>query len=76
MESDKGGHGLDADLGRDLVLDIDINFVEVDLFTGRRIRDLLEDRSDDFAGTAPCGPEVNDDGLLSVDLSSRQSDDQ
>ena len=72
VEDDKGGHGLDADLGRDLFLRIDVDLVEVDLVAGGRVRDLLEDGADDPARTAPGSPEVNDDGLVAFDLFAGQ----
>lgn len=68
VEEDKGGHGLDTDLLSDLLLDVDVDLVEAELLTGRGVRDLLEDGADDPAGTAPGGPEVDDDGLVAVDL--------
>lgn len=68
MEEDKGGHGLDADLGGDLLLSVDVDLEEADLLTGGGVGDLLEDGTDNPAGTAPGGPEVDDDGLVTVNL--------
>lgn len=67
LEEDKSRHGLDTDLGGDLVLSVDVNLVEAKLFTSRGVGDLFENGTDDLAGTAPGSPEVNDDRLVAVD---------
>lgn len=69
MESDKSGHSLDADLRGNLVLRVNVNLVKVDFLPGGRVGDLLEDWSDDLARSTPCGPEVDDNRLVAVDLS-------
>jgi len=68
VEEHKGGHGLDTDLGGDLLLGVDVNLVEAELLTGRGVRDLLKDGANDLARTAPGGPEVDDDGLVAFNL--------
>lgn len=70
VEEDEGGHGLDANLSSDLLLGVDVDLVEAELLTGGGVRDLLENGANDPAGTTPGGPEVDDDGLLTVDLRS------
>ena len=72
MEEDESGHSLDADLGSDLLLGVDVDLVEVELLTSGGVRDLLEDGADDPARTAPGSPEVNDDGLVAFDLFAGQ----
>lgn len=67
LEEDKGGHGFDTDLSGDLLLSIDVDLVEAELVASGRLGNLFEDGTDDPAGTAPGGPEVDDDGLVTVD---------
>jgi hypothetical protein len=57
-------HGGDSVVGSDLGKDIDINLVESDGLV--RLGELLEDRGDSFAGTAPGGKPVDDNGGLDV----------
>lgn len=71
VEEDKGGHGVDTDLLSNLLLGIDIDLVEADLLTGWGVRDLLEDRANNLAGSTPGGPEVDHDRLVAVDLLNR-----
>lgn len=65
---DEGGHGPDTGLLGDLRLLIDVDLVEADVGVLLLAGELLEDGADHFARTAPGSREVNDDGLVAVDL--------
>ena len=57
---------LDAHIRADFLLLVDVDLVEIN---ARELRgELLEDGRDDTARTTPGRPEVNDDGLVTVDL--------
>ena len=66
LEEDKGGHRTDADLLRNLALLVDVDLVEAELLAGGGLGDLLEDRADHLARTAPGGPEVDHDDLVTA----------
>lgn len=56
----EGRHSRDAVVGSDLSELVNVNLVELD--AGVLVAELLEERRDGLAGTAPGGEEVDDDG--------------
>lgn len=56
----KGGHGPDLMLLSYRTRLVDINLKELD--AGICLTELSNDRSNGFAGSAPCGKEIDDDG--------------
>lgn len=64
-KSDDHRDALHAVLGGKLLVGVDVDLDEFEGASGFR-RDLLEDRSEDQARLAPCGPEVHDDRHLTA----------
>lgn len=66
LEEEQERDGLDVVFDRQFAC-----FVDVDLYdfclTFQLTRELVEDGSDHFAGTAPFRPEIDKDGLFGVD---------
>src|SRR5918994_5020180 len=65
LEEDHRRDGHHPVLHGQALLLVDVDLHELDL-AGALLRDLLEDRSDGVAGTAPLGPEVEYDGCLGL----------
>ena len=59
-------HRTHANLLRDILRVVDVDLVEVDVLG--LVRELLEDGRDDLARATPRCPEIEDGGLVAVDL--------
>ena len=65
-EAGENTHRAHGDLLRDILRLVDVDLVEVDVFG--LLRELLEDGRDDLARATPRCPEIEDGGLVAVDL--------
>ena len=65
-EASENTHRAHANLLRDILRVVDVDLVEVDVLG--LVRELLEDGRDDLARATPRCPEIEDGGLVAVDL--------
>ena len=65
-EAVENTHRAHGDLLRDILRLVDVDLVEVDVLG--LVRELLEDGRDDLARATPRCPEIEDGGLVAVDL--------
>ena len=65
-EAGENTHRAHANLLRDILRVVDVDLVEVDVLG--LVRELLEDGRDDLARATPRCPEIEDGGLVAVDL--------
>ena len=65
-EAGENTHRAHGDLLRDILRLVDVDLVEVDVLG--LVRELLEDGRDDLARATPRCPEIEDGGLVAVDL--------
>ena len=63
---DRDTHRPNAHLQADILRRVDVDLVEVDVLG--LLRELLEDGRDDLARATPRCPEIEDGGLVAVDL--------